>query len=96
MSRRTKSVRRNLIPDSKYDSTEVTKFINNLMVDGKKSLAEKIFYGSLDICEEKSSQPGLNILEKFKDEIKQWIPINCPYSLCNQYVPGVGIVATYE
>ena len=64
MSRRTKSVRRNLIPDSKYDSTEVTKFINNLMVDGKKSLAEKIFYGALDICEEKSSQPGLNIFKQ--------------------------------
>ncbi len=64
MSRRTRAVRRELIPDSKYESTEVTKFINNLMVDGKKSLAEKIFYGALDICEQRSGQPGLNIFQQ--------------------------------
>ncbi len=61
MSRRSRAVRRELIPDPRYDSTEVTKFINNLMVDGKKSLAEKIFYGALEICEERSGQPALNI-----------------------------------
>ena len=61
MSRRNKAVRRELIPDPRYDSTEVTKFINNLMVDGKKSLAEKIFYGALEICEERSGQPALNV-----------------------------------
>ena len=61
MSRRNKAVPRELIPDPRYDSTEVTKFINNLMVDGKKSLAEKIFYGALEICEERSGQPALNI-----------------------------------
>ena len=61
MSRRNKAVRRELIPDPRYDSTEVTKFINNLMVDGKKSLAEKIFYGALEICEERSDQPALDI-----------------------------------
>ena len=61
MSRRTRAVRRELLPDPRYDSTEVTKFINNLMVDGKKSLAEKILYGALDICEERSGQPALNI-----------------------------------
>ena len=64
MSRRTRAVRRELIPDSKYESTEVAKFINNLMVDGKKSLAEKIFYGALDICEQRSGQPGLNIFQQ--------------------------------
>jgi small subunit ribosomal protein S7 len=61
MSRRNKAVPRELIPDPRYDSTEVTKFINNLMLDGKKSLAEKIFYGALEICEERSGQPALNI-----------------------------------
>jgi len=49
------------MPDPRYDSAEVTKFINNLMVDGKKSLAEKIFYGALTLCEERSGQPGLNV-----------------------------------
>ena len=39
---------------------------------------------------------SIQILEKFKDEIKQWIPVNCPCSLCKEYVAGVGIVTTYE
>ena len=60
MSRRSRAVRRELIPDPRYDSTEVTKFINNLMVDGKKSQAERIFYGALEICEERSGQPCMN------------------------------------
>ena len=64
MSRRTRAVRRELTPDSRYESTEVAKFINNLMVDGKKSLAEKIFYGALDICEQRSGQPGLGIFQQ--------------------------------
>ena len=51
MSRRSRAVKRELTPDPKYNSAEVTKFINNLMRDGKKSLAEKIFYGALTPCE---------------------------------------------
>ena len=61
MSRRSRAIKRELTPDPRYGSTEVTKFINNLMVDGKKSLAEKIFYGALTLCEERSGQPGLNV-----------------------------------
>ncbi len=60
MSRRSRAVRREMIPDPRHDSTEVTKFINNLMVDGKKSRAEQIFYGALEICEDRSGQPGMN------------------------------------
>ena len=60
MSRRSRAVRREMIPDPRYDSTEVTKFINNLMVDGKKSQAEQIFYEALEICEERSGQPGMD------------------------------------
>ena len=61
MSRRSSTVRRELLPDPKYDSVEVSKFINNLMVDGKKSLSERIFYNALDICQERSGQPGLTV-----------------------------------
>ena len=61
MSRRSSAVRREAVADPRYDSTTVTKFINALMVDGKKSLAENIFYDALDIVEEKSGQPGLNV-----------------------------------
>jgi len=49
------------VADPRFESTTAAKFINALMVDGKKSTAEKIFYDALDIVEEKSGQPGLNV-----------------------------------
>ncbi len=61
MSRRTRAERREVQADSRFESSTATKFINALMLDGKKSLAEKIFYDALDIVEEKSGQPGLNV-----------------------------------
>ena len=61
MSRRSSAIRRDLLPDPRYDSVEVSKFINNLMIDGKKSLSERIFYEALDICQEQSGQPGLTV-----------------------------------
>ncbi len=61
MSRRQRADKREVLPDSRYGSTEVTKFINVLMVDGKKSLAETIFYGAMQKIEEKTGQPAMNI-----------------------------------
>lgn len=58
MSRRNKAVRREIDPDPKYGSLSLAKFINNLMVDGKKSTAEHIIYTALEICEERSGQAG--------------------------------------
>jgi len=49
------------VADPRFESTTAAKFINALMVDGKKSTAEKIFYDALEIVEEKSGQPGLNV-----------------------------------
>ncbi len=59
MSRRTRAERRETQADPRFESTTVTKFINALMLGGKKSLAEKIFYDALDMVEERSGQPGL-------------------------------------
>ncbi len=61
MSRRSSAVRRDAVADPRFESTTVTKFINALMLNGKKSLAESIFYGALDMVEDKSGQPGLNV-----------------------------------
>jgi small subunit ribosomal protein S7 len=61
MSRRSRAEKRESPPDPRFESTTVTKFINALMLGGKKSLAEKIFYDALEIVEEKSGQPGLNV-----------------------------------
>jgi len=61
MSRRSRAERRPPAVDPRFESTTAAKFINALMVDGKKSTAEQIFYDALDIVEEKSGQPGLNV-----------------------------------
>jgi small subunit ribosomal protein S7 len=58
MSRRSRAVKRPVILDPVYGSETVTKFINALMYDGKKSLAEGIFYDAMRVIEERSGQPG--------------------------------------
>ncbi|MDE0898579.1 MAG: 30S ribosomal protein S7 [Longimicrobiales bacterium] len=64
MSRRSRAVRRETPPDPKFESRSVTKFINNLMVDGKKSIAEKIFYDAMDLMEARSGQSGVELFEQ--------------------------------
>lgn len=58
MARRHAAIKRTIVPDPVYHSTLVTKFINCLMVDGKKSIAEKILYEALEIVDEKSIKAG--------------------------------------
>ena len=57
MSRRTRAVKRPIIPDPVYGSESVTKFVNTLMLDGKKSTAEGIFYDAMKTLEERTGQP---------------------------------------
>jgi len=64
MPRRNRAEQRDVIPDSRYGSTEVTKFINMLMLDGKKSLAEKIFYDAMQNIEMKTGQPAMNVFRQ--------------------------------
>ena len=61
MSRRSSADKREVPADPTFASTTVTKFINSLMYDGKKSVAEGIFYDAVRIAEEKGGQSGLNI-----------------------------------
>ena len=53
-----------ILPDPKFKDTEVTKFVNSLMVDGKKNIAFNIFYDSIAIISEKTSEDGLEIWKK--------------------------------
>jgi small subunit ribosomal protein S7 len=64
MSRRSRAVKREVAADPMHGSVVVTKFINGLMLGGKKSVAEKIFYQALETLEEKSDQPGLNVFQQ--------------------------------
>ena len=61
MSRRSRAEKREVPADPNFGSTTVTKFINCLMFDGKKSTAEGIFYEAMRIVEEKAGQAGVNV-----------------------------------
>jgi small subunit ribosomal protein S7 len=56
--------KRPIIPDPVHNSVMAQRFINRLTLGGKKSVAERIFYGALDIIEKKASKPGLEIFEQ--------------------------------
>ncbi len=64
MSRRPRNVKRSVPPDPRYDSQTVSKFINNLMKQGKKSTAERIFYSAMDSIEQRTGQPGVNVFKQ--------------------------------
>ena len=64
MPRRNRAEQRAVIPDSHFGSTEVTKFINMLMMDGKKSLAEGIFYEAMRLVEMRTGQPAMNVFRQ--------------------------------
>jgi small subunit ribosomal protein S7 len=70
MSRRTRAVRRPIVPDPVYGSETVTKFINSLMYEGKKSIAEGIFYDAMKIVEERTGQPGENVFKQALNNVK--------------------------
>jgi len=75
MSRRKSAVKRSVLPDARYDSQTVSKFINALMLAGKKSTAERIFYGAMDIVEEKTSQPGVNVFKQALSNVKPVVEV---------------------
>lgn len=70
MSRKGQAPKRKIDPDPKYKDKTVAKFINKLMWDGKKSVAEKILYKSLSIVEEKSNEEGLKQFKQALDNVK--------------------------
>ena len=61
---RKKAAKHITLPDPKYGDVQVTKFVNNLMYDGKKSKSFDIFYNAIDLVSEKSGKDGLEIFRK--------------------------------
>lgn len=70
MSRRRKAVKKELIPDPKFNSTLVTQFVNNVVRCGKKRLAEGLFYNALALISERTGQEGLSIFKKAVENVK--------------------------
>jgi len=68
--RRKKAKKIAILPDPKFNDIQVTKFVNNLMLDGKKSLAFRIFYDAIDMVEERvEDATGLEIWKKALDNV---------------------------
>jgi small subunit ribosomal protein S7 len=70
MARKKKTIKRELLPDTKYGNILVTQFLNNIMRKGKKSVSEHIFYGALEIIEKKTGQPGIEVFQKALSNVK--------------------------
>jgi small subunit ribosomal protein S7 len=68
-------VKRTILPDARYDSQTVSKFINVLMYEGKKSTAERIFYAAMDLVENRTSQPGVNIFKQALTNLKPVVEV---------------------
>ena len=69
--RKARAKKRPLLPDPKFNDTLVTRFVNNLMLDGKKSIAFNIFYDAIDIVSEKTEGNGL---ETWKETLNNVMP----------------------
>ena len=70
MSRKGPAPKRKILPDPKFKDKTITKFINKLMWDGKKSTAERIFYKSLDAVQEKTGEEGLKVFRQALENLK--------------------------
>ena len=64
MSRRRRAEKRDVIPDAKYGDTILAKFMNSLMYQGRKSVAERIIYGAFDAIQSKTKQDPLNLFHE--------------------------------
>jgi len=72
--RKRLSKKRMLLPDPKFNDRLVTRFVNNLMLDGKKSVAFKVFYDALDIVEQRKQDEEKTALELWKEGLSNVMP----------------------
>tara|TARA_B110000116_G_scaffold193897_1_gene168760 strand:+ start:437 stop:907 length:471 start_codon:yes stop_codon:yes gene_type:complete len=70
MSRRRAAEKRTIIPDHKYKDLIIARFMNRIMVDGKKSISEKIVYGAFDIVSKKTDKDALSFFHEALDNVK--------------------------
>ena len=75
MPRRAAAVRREVQPDAVYNNRLVTQLINKVLLDGKKSLAERIVYGAFDIVAEKTQQDAISVFKKAMDNVRPTLEV---------------------
>ena len=76
MPRRSAPKRRQVLPDAKYGNRLISMFLNKLMVEGRKSLAERIMYDALDKIEEREKRDPIEVFEQAKAEGKGVVVVN--------------------
>jgi small subunit ribosomal protein S7 len=64
-----------VLADARYDSQTVSKFINAMMFEGKKSVAEGIFYDAMDLVEQRTNQPGVNVFKQALSNLKPAVEV---------------------
>ncbi len=75
MSRRRAAIKRSVIPDPRFGSEMLTKFMNLLMLSGKKSVAESIVYGALDMVSAKGHEEPLEVLSKALENVQPRVEV---------------------
>ena len=75
MSRRKAAPKRKILPDPKFGNLKVAKFMNQIMTDGKKSVAEKIIYGAFDEISKKSDKEPVEVFEKALEEVGPMVEV---------------------
>ncbi|MDY0190652.1 MAG: 30S ribosomal protein S7 [Desulfuromonas sp.] len=75
MPRRREVAKRIVLADPKYNDKLVTKFVNNLMIGGKKSVAEKIVYGAFDLIVERSGEDAVEVFKKAFENIRPMLEV---------------------
>ena len=75
MSRRVQAPKREILPDPVFNSQMVTKFINNVMRDGKKAVAERIFYQAMDEIRERTGDDPVKVFKKAIENVKPGVEV---------------------
>ena len=73
--RKARAKKRQLLPDPRFNDTLVTRFVNNLMLDGKKSIAFNIFYDAIDIVSEKTENNGLEVWKEALNNVMPHVEV---------------------
>ncbi|HXG18752.1 MAG TPA: 30S ribosomal protein S7 [Methylomirabilota bacterium] len=75
MPRKGPVPKREVLPDPKYHDTTVTKFINMMMLDGKKGVAERILYGAMDLIKQRSGEDSLEVFRRAMENVKPIVEV---------------------
>ena len=91
MPRRREVPQRDILPDPKYKDQTIAKFINIMMLDGKKSVAEKILYDALDIIRERGKEDPVEVFNVAIEKVSPGVEVSTPTNNQNNIVLPVGL-----